>query len=87
MPSWLSPAKRLIRNQQIEGSNPSDGLFFSKKHPKNNIHRKSIRNIKSFRRKRGLYGNIGGDGCDAAAPLSNINVFTYKYYSLFSKKS
>ncbi len=26
MPSWLSPAKRLIRNQQIEGSNPSGGL-------------------------------------------------------------
>lgn len=29
MPSWLSPAKRLIRNQQIEGSNPSGGLNFS----------------------------------------------------------
>ena len=25
LPSWLSPAKRLIRNQQNEGSNPSDG--------------------------------------------------------------
>jgi integrase len=26
MPPWLSPVKRLIRNQQIEGSNPSGGL-------------------------------------------------------------
>ncbi len=30
LPSWLSPAKRLIRNQQIEGSNPSGGLAYKK---------------------------------------------------------
>jgi hypothetical protein len=36
MPPWLSPVKRLIRNQQIGGSNPSGGskyecieLFFT----------------------------------------------------------
>jgi len=37
MPSWLSPVKRLIRNQQIEGSNPSDGLRFSNKCSKHSI--------------------------------------------------
>ncbi len=29
VPPWLSLAKRLIRNQQIEGSNPSGGLYIN----------------------------------------------------------
>jgi hypothetical protein len=54
MPSWLSPAKRLIRNQQIEGSNPSDGLCFSKKQPKHGIDTSGVLHFSVFRRFLGF---------------------------------